>query len=183
MQEEGQDIPFEDAKDPSNGVYSDLTPQALDLSLPYPMRRSLIELHCLRKRCEEERVLVKDEMRRLVSFYTDQRALIASHLDLVANGAVSAYSLGLRNLLLSMMADYHQHLLFLKKIWGGIVDVKVHDACPSFAELTGTNIVPVPRVLEDDYDIEDIELTDDDDDDDDTDTDTDDDDDEYPLED
>ncbi|KAK3716896.1 hypothetical protein QZH41_017010 [Actinostola sp. cb2023] len=101
-QEDGQDdIAFNDVKDPSSDVYANLSLELPRHDIPYSVRKRIIELDCLKKRCEEENSMVNVEMKRLVSFYETQITLISSHLDQLNSRTASPYSSGLINLLLT----------------------------------------------------------------------------------
>jgi len=160
-QEDGQDdIAFNDVKDPSSDVYANLSLELPRHDIPYSVRKRIIELDCLKKRCEEENSMVNVEMKRLVSFYETQITLISSHLDQLNSRTASPYSSGLINLLLTLKTHHTQHLLFLKDAWKEFLDVHVGDLCPSFLELAVPSIMSPSNVMEEEEYVCDSDLSD-----------------------
>ncbi|KAK3731623.1 hypothetical protein QZH41_015887, partial [Actinostola sp. cb2023] len=61
---------FEDVKDPCSSVYSYSVNSSMQV--PNSIKTQLVDLLCLKKRCEEEIALVKKEMIQLLSFHLSQ---------------------------------------------------------------------------------------------------------------
>ncbi|XP_031574572.1 uncharacterized protein LOC116308321 [Actinia tenebrosa] len=72
-------ILYVEAKDPKSSLYSTMTDGGT--TVPATLRRQIIDLSCLSKRCEEETNMLKEEMRRLVSFIHEQIRLIDEYVD------------------------------------------------------------------------------------------------------
>ena len=80
----------------------------------------MIELHCLKERCEEEISLIKVEMLRLLAFVEKQIEVTT----MAANAKVAdePLELVLKSLLLLRRAEYTKKLQALKTLWVGLVD-------------------------------------------------------------
>lgn len=63
-------LQFEDVKDPCSLVYSESASNSIQC--PASIKRQLVDLMCMKKRCEEEIELVKKEMIQLLSFHLSQ---------------------------------------------------------------------------------------------------------------
>lgn len=115
-------LTFDDVKDPSSDLYPNFqTSTPSGHAVANATRRNVIELHCLKERCEEEISLIKVEMLRLLAFLEKQMEVTA----MAANAKVADEPLerGLKSLLLLRRAEYTKNLQALKTLWVGLVDI------------------------------------------------------------
>lgn len=71
----GECLTFEKAKDPCDKLYSSCSTQVIttsDTAIPQSTKKKMVDLMCLKERCQEEVDLVKKEMIQLLSFHLDQ---------------------------------------------------------------------------------------------------------------
>ena len=95
-------LTFDAVKDPSSDLYANLqSPPSLTHVVPNSTRRTAIELHCLKERCEEEIALLKTEMERLVAFLRKQINVLAIATNKEVTQETAKLTLGLNSLFLS----------------------------------------------------------------------------------
>lgn len=160
-------LQFNEVKDPSSDVYGSLVlGSANNNIIPYSMKKRIVQLYCLKKRCQEEQSLVSIEMDRLISFYQMQSTHISAHVDRLKSASENSehlYTSGLTNLLLSLKSKYTRNLLFLGDAWKDVKVVTVDGLCPTFIELADRNIMlPSHLVSEDEESTSEYEANDDD---------------------
>ena len=115
-------LSFDVAKDPSSSVYANLQSSQLTTHVvPSATRRTVIELHCLKERCEEEIALLTSKMDHLISFFQKEINLLNTAIVNRVFGETSKWTIGLNSLLLSKKAEYVKNLHNLKRLWGQLI--------------------------------------------------------------
>jgi len=134
-------LTFDDVKDPSSDLYSNFqTSTPSGHAVANTTRRKVIELHCLKERCEEEISLIKVEMLRLLAFLEKQMEVTT----MAANAKVAdePLELGLKSLLLLRRAEYTKKLQALKTLWVGLVDIPTnHNQVIDYHQFLDDNVV------------------------------------------
>lgn len=134
-------LTFDDVKDPSSDLYSNFqTSTPSGHAVANATRRKVIELHCLKERCEEEISLIRVEMLRLLAFLEKQMEVTT----MAANAKVAdePLELGLKSLLLLRRAEYTKKLQALKTLWVGLVDIPTnHNQVIDYHQFLDDNVV------------------------------------------
>lgn len=121
-------LTFDAVKDPSSDLYANLqSPPSLTHVVPNSTRRTAIELHCLKERCEEEIALLKTEMERLVAFLRKQINVLAMATNKEVTQETAKLTLGLNSLFLSKRAEHKKHLQTLKRLWEETVSLPLEE--------------------------------------------------------
>ena len=131
-------LTFDDVKDPSSDLYYNFqTSTPSGHTVANTTRRKVIELHCLKERCEEEISLTKVE---ILAFLEKQMELTT----MAANAKVAdePLELGLKSLLLLRRAEYTKKLQALKTLWVGLVDIPTnHNQVIDYHQFLDDNVV------------------------------------------
>ena len=136
-------LSFDEAKDPSSELYSNLQfPSTLTHVVPGCTRRTAIELHCLKERCEEEISLLTSEMERLVAFIHNQMKVLATEINKEVTADTNTLALGLKSLFLSKRAEFVKQLQTLKILWDDSVSIHLdqNEILTSYREFLDTNV-------------------------------------------
>ena len=115
---------FDDVKNPLGDIYSSVAPTHTEAEIPTMIRKKAIDLLCLKDRCKEELVMVKDEMSTFSSFFLKQIDKIQSFS---AREVYCQEQIGLRSLFLTKVLHYLQQLQVLKKMWSSIILLAIPD--------------------------------------------------------
>ena len=113
-------LSFDDIKDPSGNVYGpELTNESSEV--PASTKAKLIDLYCLIKRCQEEVIMVREEMARLEAFYNREIEVIDQICVNLGNSTCSSpRDNGLKSILLTNRARIYLHLKSVGKCWEGL---------------------------------------------------------------
>ena len=115
------DVPrilYEDAKDPRNSIYSAV--QEEGDTVPALIRRQIIDLFCLKDRCQEELDLLDKEMNRLVSFLQNEIRFIDESVDALLPDTDTPFNAGLIACLKRKQMIHCNHISSLLSLWGSI---------------------------------------------------------------
>lgn len=136
-------LTFDEVKDPSSDLYGDVESRpSLVQVVPNSTRRTAIELHCYKERCEEEISLLKTEMERLVAFIHKQMNVLATAItNTEETGEAAKRTLGLNSLFLSRQAGCVRQLQALKRLWGELVPtLDLQEVSKSYHEFLDKNM-------------------------------------------
>jgi len=136
-------LSFEEAKDLSSELYSDLKfPLTLTHVVPNCTRRTAIELHCLKERCEEEITLLRSEMERLVAFIHNQMKVLTTEITEEVTTDTNILKLGLNSLFLSKRAEFLKQPQTLKRLWDDSITIPLdgNEILKSYQEFMDTNV-------------------------------------------
>ena len=77
------EVTFADVKDPCSPLYDPMIPTGhqLHTSVPLSERKRIVNLYCMKKRCEEEKVLLVEEVKRLADFYENEKSIIERNIS------------------------------------------------------------------------------------------------------
>ena len=117
-------LSFDDIKDPSGNVYGpELTNESSEV--PASTKAKLIDLYCLIKRCQEEVIMVREEMARLEAFYNREIEVIDQICMNFGNNS-SPHDNGLKSILLTNRARIYLQF----KCWEGLYSMSPLNALP-----------------------------------------------------
>lgn len=112
-----QNIILQEALDITSSLWNILDDSSLSSrSVPYCIKRQIIDLHHLLKRCTEESDLIKEEIKRVETFYQRQLGLLASWSKQLA-GCVDSHSRGLLSIVLSKHDELEAFSIHLQNLF------------------------------------------------------------------
>ena len=86
-------LTFENVKDIDNVIYKGLTSHQVTNEVPSTMKQELIQLKCLLDRCAEEKVLLKNEMKSVISWNKNQYRKVKAKLGSATTAGETAFLL------------------------------------------------------------------------------------------
>ena len=127
-------ITIEEALDISSPLWRVLESDAdLPSSVPYCIKRQLIDLNHLHKRCTEEVLLIKEQMDRVINYYERKLNLLSSWPKQLASSAESVDSRGL----LSISLTKFDELTFFTRHLQGLFSAHGHNKEAGILENVG----------------------------------------------
>lgn len=137
LPETNSEILYDEAKDPKSSIYSAI--QEESSSVPATLKRQIIDLSCLTKRCEEEIAMVKGEMKRLVSFIENEIRLIDEAVNTLVPQSDVPVNAGLTACLKKKKMVYSTQISSLMHLWSGIRDsfIVPAEAVKTYEHLSG----------------------------------------------
>ena len=130
-------VSFNDAKDIKSSIYGDLTSMLSDATkIPFEVKKRIIDLKELEKRCNEEERMLESECARLLQYKTALINEMVGKVQLLQTEG-DRFSLGLSSMLMSHCATLK------KKVFGE------KDAYNLFGiNITSSFVEPVPAYME-----------------------------------
>ena len=110
----GNEVAFDDVKDPTDEIYITVEQQSVPnpTAIPPQIKKKVVDLVCLQRRCLEEMGMIQEEMARLVSFVQNETTKLASY---------AADNTNLSALLLQKVDIYRKYMHQLRSLWGHTV--------------------------------------------------------------
>ena len=120
----GKTIGFDEVKDPCSSLY--YTEGGTDApagAIPSDFRGKIINLYCMKRRCEEELEMLSQEMERLENFLVSKIEMVESAVQTLASDT-DRFSSGMRSMVLNIRAATLKELVVLQKKWGAEFEFK-----------------------------------------------------------
>lgn len=116
---------FDEIKDPQSEIYSTVTQdQVYNSNVPTKIKKRLVELTCLKDRCQEELSMVKEEMETLVNFIRSQISEINKYAT-AKSACRDRFEKGLISTLLKKRFVHEKYLQSLKDSWKHVINIPV----------------------------------------------------------
>jgi hypothetical protein len=115
-------IEFDDAKDPSSSIYEneELRVESTHSSIPESTKKMIINLYCVKKRCEEEKILLQEEVKRLDLYLQKECSILSDCITSLDYEESSYTNMGLICVLKTKHCTLSQELTKLKNVFKDI---------------------------------------------------------------